>query len=313
MSSRKVYPLSKRISSQVHGLQRLLSLCNEHPDIPGFTLDNILKWPVFKLRNTSHNSMDHAMKRFVKLNIVSSPGHNTSGKMLYRVKNIQWAIAYIENDPDKPWIPLTPTPRPDQFADYDEHRPHFAVSLTTDWFARIRGICTTNNGQCTLRTKSFTLSVNSKSLKGQIFLRPYWREDIKKKIGEDFYQYIAALESKGAMRGDFCLPLDVKGQRFYVGGRPTQISASHYEAQLDVRASQGDQHIRDGLAALINQADFNTRTLDFEDAVFETLKKQGEVQSKIAESLQKIVKQFFPETDPTYRPPPEDEGGFQYQ
>ena len=304
--------MSRRISSQVHGLQRLLSLCNTQPDIPGFTLGDILKWPVFKQRTTSHNSMAHAMTRFIKLNIVSSPGSNASGKKLYRVKNIQWAIAYIENDPEKPWIALTPTPPSDQFADYDEHRPHFDVSLTTDWFARIRGICTTNNGQCTIRTKSFTLSVNSKSLKGQIFLRPYWREDIKKKVGEDFYNYIAGLESRGAMRGDFCLPIDVKGQRFYIGGRPTQISASHYEAQLDVRASQGDQHIRDGLAALINQADFNTRTLDFEDAVFETLKKQGDVQRKTAEQLEKIVKHFFP-AEPPKPVPQQDKGVSIYQ
>ena len=305
--------MSRRISTQVHVLQRLLSLGNEHPDRRGFTIDDIIKWPVFKKRNTPRNSIGHALKRFLGLQIAFSPGINTTGDRLYRIKNSQWAMAYIARDVEKPWIPLTPTPAPTEFSEFNEHRDHFPVVLTAEWFARIRGVCESSNGQFTFRTKAFTLSVNEKSLRGQVFIRPYWREEVKRRIGDDFYQYLASLESKGAMRGDFCLPLDVKGQRFYVGGRPTQFSASHYEAQIDIRASKSDAHIRDGLAALINQADFNTRTLDFEDAVLETLKKQGETETKIVETLQKIVSQFFPEAEHGYQPPPEDEGAFLYQ
>lgn len=305
--------MSKRVSAQVHVLQRLLSLGNEHPDRPGFTIDDVLKWPVFKQRKTPKNSAAHALERFIGLQIVFSPGSDATGNRLFRIKNSEWAMAYIAQDPNKPWIPLTPTPSSVEFADYDEHRDHFDVVLTAEWFSRIRGVCEVNNGQHTFRTKAFTLSVNEKSLRGQMFVRPYWREEAKRRIGEDFYAYLLSLETRGALRGDFCLPLDVKGQRFYVGGRPTQFSASHYEAQLDVRASKGDQHIRDGLAALVNQADFNTRALDFQDAVLETLKKQGETETKIAETLQKIMKQFFPEVEQGYQPQPEDKGGFAYR
>lgn len=305
--------MSRSVSAQVHALQRLLSLGNEHPDKPGFPLDDVVKWPVFKKRGTPRESIRRALDRFILLDIVFSPGSSRSGKRLYRVRRSDWAMAYIAGEAEKPWIPLTPTPASPEFADCDEHRDHFDVVLTAEWFSRIRGACETNNRQSTFRTKAFTLSVNEKSLRGQIFIRPYWREEVKRRIGEDFYQYLANLDSKGALRGDFCLPIDVRGQRFFIGGRPTQFSASHYEAQLDVRTSKGDRHIRDGLAGLINQADFNTRTLDFQDAVLETLKKQGEAQSHTAEAIQKLVRFFFSQPERFYPSSSQDRRDFAYR
>jgi len=110
-----------------------------------------------------------------------------------------------------------------------------------------------------------------------------------------------------------CLPVSVVGQRFSIGGRLTQFSASHYPAQLDIRRSKDDSHIVDGLLGLINQADFNTRSLDFQDAVLETLKKQGEVQSKTAEAIQKLIRIFFPQSEQSYQASSQDRGDFAYR
>ena len=305
-------PMSRRkVSAQVHTLQAVCTLCNESSDKPGFNLDTVASQPVLRSRNIPKNSISHALKRFLDLHILSSPGTDTDGKKLYRVKNLEWAIAYIAGDPDKPWTPLTPTPQTTEFTDYDEHRAHFDVGLTSDWYGRIQGVSEVKNGQCTFRTKGFTLSVNEKSLKGQLFIRPYWREEVKHKIGEDFYQYVHGLETKNAMNGDFCLPLDMKGGRFFVGGRPVQLSGSHYENQLDIRAAKNDKNIRQGIEGILDQADFNVRILDNQDAILDALQKQGEVQSKIAETLQKVIRQLSPEQ--SYQAPPEEKGGFEYR
>ena len=306
-------PLSDELSSQIHALQHLLSLCNEHPDKSGFTADDVHAWPIFKKRGTPRKSVVKALERFVGFKICSSPGLDRSGKRLYRVINPELARAYIARDKDRPWRPLTPTPPSHQFSDFDEHRPHFVVLLTKEWFERIKARCKVNNNQYTLRSKGFTLSVNGSSYAGEVFTKHYWRTAVKKEIGEDFYLYLADLESKGGLRGDFCLPLDVKGQRFTIGGRSCQFSASHYESQLDVQASKSDKHIRDGLAALINQADFNTRTLDFQDAVLETLKKQGEVQSRSAEAVEKLVRLFFSKPEHSYQASSDDRGDPAYR
>ena len=308
------------MSSQVKALQRLLSLCNEHTGSIGFTLDDVMKWPVFQERKVPRGSIRKAFERFIKLEIMSSPGTNSEGKRLYRIKNSLWANAYIESDPDKPWIPLTPTPPKDDFLDYDEHRDHFDIELTRECFDRLGGHFESSNGQFTWRTKAFTLSINGKSLLGQLFVRPYWRTEVRKLIGDDFYNYLVEMEVRGGMRGDFALPIDVVGQRFYLGGRPTQFSASHYPAQLDVRRSRDDSHVKDGLLALTNQADFNIKTLDFEDAVLETLKKQGEVQTRQTELLKNIMQQLQmtngkkpePEEQP-YQAPSEDKRDYSYR
>lgn len=305
--------MPKKVSAQVHVLQRLLSLGNEHPDSPGFTTDEVLKWPIFKQRKAPRNSIDHAIKRFVKLNIVFSPGKDATGSRLYRVKNLEWAISYIEGDKKKPWLSLTPTPPESTFIDYDKHRPHFDVQLTSEWSSRVQGVSTVNNGQRTCHTKAFTLTFNEKSLKGQFFIRPYWREEAKQRIGADFYEYLHGLEEKKKLNGDFCLPVDLKGKRFFIGGRPAQWSGSHYVNQLDIRASEGDKNIRMGLEGLVDQADFNVRVLDFQDAVLETLNKQSEVQTKLADNLQKIISFMDPKTEQTYQSPVEDGGDFAYQ
>jgi len=309
---------NRRLSTQVKVLQRLLSLCNEHTEALGFTLDDLVKWPVFQERHVPRGSVRKALERFIKLEIVSSPGTNSDGQRLYRIKNSLWANDYIEGNPDKPWIPLTPTPPKDDFLDYDEHRDHFDIELTRECFERLRGHFEASNGQHTWRTKAFTLSVNGKSLLGQLFVRPYWRTEVRKLIGDDFYNYLVEMEVRGGMRGDFTLPLDVKNQRFFLGGRPTQFSASHYPAQLDVRRSRDDSHVRDGLLALTNQADFNIKTLDFEDAVLETLKKQGEVQTRQTELLKNIMQQLQitngkKPDEPPYQPPSEDKRDYSYR
>ena len=301
-----VYALSKRVSAQVHVLQRLLSLGNEHPDRPGFTIDDVIKWPVFKKRGTPRKSVGKALDRFIDLAIVFSPGSNGPGKRLYRVKNPEWAMAYIAGDNEGPWQPVTPTPSSDQFCDFDEHREHLDVRLTRKWFERIKERCEVNNNQYTLRTKAFTLSLNGKSYAGQIFTRHYWRSEVKHQIGEDFYQYLADKELKEGLQGDFCLPIGVMGQRFTIGGRSTQFSASHYPAQLDIRRSKNDSHIIDGLAALVNQADFYTRVLDSQDAIRKVLEKQGVM-------LQNVFRIIFPESEQSYQSSSQDRGDVAYR
>ena len=306
-------PLSDKLSSQIHALQHLLSLGNEHRARSGFTADEVHTWPILKKRGTPRKSVVKALERFVRLEIAFSPGLDRSGKRLYRVINSELARAYIARDKDKPWRPLTPTLPSRQFSDFDEHRDHFNIQLTKEWFERIMARCDVNNNQYTLRSKGFTLSVNGKSRAGQLFTRHCWRTVVKREIGEDFYQYLADLESKGGLRGDFCLPIGMKGQRFTIGGRVCQFSASHYEAQVDVQASKSDRHLRDGIAALFNQADFNAKTLDFQDAVLETLKKQGEVQSRSAVAIEKLVQLFFSQLEHSYQASSDDRGHFAYR
>ena len=137
-------------------------------------MDDVYKWPVFRHRNIKRNSVQVALSRFVKMGICCSPGFDTSGRRLYRVKNPEWAIAYIEGDDEKPWLRLTPTPPTEGFLETNEHRDHFDVRLSKESFDRIENKAEVSNNQYTLRKKTFTLSVNGKSLAGQLFVRPFW-------------------------------------------------------------------------------------------------------------------------------------------
>jgi hypothetical protein len=305
-SPRKVYPLPKKVSNQIHVLQRLLDLGSNHPKAIGFTVDDILRWPNFKPQTTKRNSIRVALIRFRKLGIVFSPGVDSSGRPLFKVKNAEWAMSYIVGDHTKPWLSLTPTPSTDQFFDFGEHRDHFDVQLTKEWFERIKDKSEAKNNQYTLRNKRFTLSVNGKSYVGQIFIKPSWRTEIKRQIGDDFYQYLADKESKGALQGDLCLPIGLMGQRLTIGGRPAQFSASHYPAQLDIRRSKNDSNLFDGLMALVSQADFYTRILDSQDAIHKVLEKHGE-------TFQKLFRILFPESDQSYQSSSQDRGDFAYR
>lgn len=302
----------RRRSGPVLVLMRLLSLCNEHTSANGFTKQEIARWAPIQEKAISDKTLDTHLKRFIRSGIVESPGFNARNKRIYRIKNNQWANLYIEGGKERPWLTPNPNPPSDSFLEKDEHRPHFNVVLTPEVAGRILGYCDLNHGQRTLRAKAFVLSFNEKSLRGQIFVRPYWRTEVRRKIGEDFYEYLVKEEATGNLQGDFCLPIDVKGERFYIGGRPTQFSASHYTAQLDVRAKANDAHLRDGLYALTNQADFNVRTLDFQDAVLETLQKQGEAQTKLRMMLEKVVKVLNPEPEREYAPAPQEDGHYMY-
>jgi hypothetical protein len=294
-------------------LKRLLSLCNEHSTSKGFTLDQIASWPPIRARNVKRDSINKALRRFVALGIVLSGRASFKNKPLFRIKNPEWAIAYIEGDKDKPWLPLTPPVPTDEFPDVDKHRPHYPIKLTNEWFDKVKRHGQEKANEFTLRAKEFTISVNGKSLKGTLYIKPYWRTGVQKFFGQEFLDYILSMDSKGMKRGDFCLPLDVKGERFTIGGRPTQFSASHYPAQLDIRASDKDSHIKDGLYALTNQADFNVRVLDMFDALLETLNKQGEVQTRNTEALEKLVKLLSPKPEPEYQAPKDDDkGGLMY-
>lgn len=284
---------------------RLLSLCNEHTAARGFTIDDIAKWPVFKQRNTPRKTIARYLDRFVDMQIAESPGLDARRRRLFRIKNREWANAYIEGDKNKPWITPNPYPPSESFLDHDDHRDHFDVIVPPDVVERVLGYCETNNGQRTMRTKGFTLSFNERSRRGQLFVKAYWRTEVKKWLGDEFYEALEAQERKGAMRGDFCLPVDVKGQRFTIGGRPTQFSASHYPAQLDIRASRGDDHIREGLLALTNQADFNTRMLDHMDATLEVLKAQGK-------AIDRLVKMLMPDEQQQYHAQEVEKGDYTY-
>ena len=304
--------MKHRNSTQNLILKRLLSLCNEHTTSEGFTLDQIASWPPIRARNVKRDSINKALRRFLSLGIILSSRAIFKNKPLFRIKNSEWAIAYIEGDKNKPWLPLTPRVGSDDFPDVDKHRPHYPIQLTEPWFDMLRRLANEKSNEYTLATKEFTISVNGSSFKGTLYVKPYWRTGVQKVFGQAFLDYVLSLDQKGMKRGDFCLPLDVKGERFTIGGRPTQFSASHYPAQLDVRASDKDSHIKDGLYALTNQADFNVRVLDMFDSLLETLTKQSQAQTRNTEALEKLVKLLTPGdkpgTETEYKPPERDDG-----
>jgi len=268
--------VKKKVSAQVIALRRLLSLCNEHTSAAGFTIDDMARLPTLKDRGIKRNSILQAMNRFSKLKIVFSPGSNSKGQRIYRISNTEWANAYIEGDKSKPWLSLTPTPPINEFPEKDEHRDHFDIELTAEWFDILQRNGEVKNNQWTWRHRSFTISVNGSSLLGQLYIKPYWRTDIKRYFGQEFYDYIIDLDTRGLRQGDFCLPFGMKGERITLGGRPTQFSASHYSAQLDVRAKKSDKNARDGLFGVTDQANFNIRILDTMDALKEEMRELGE-------------------------------------
>jgi len=308
-----VSPLSKKVSGQVRVLQRLLSLTNEAPEALGFDLARIMAWPPIRNRKPPRDSVRTALVRFCHLGIAVSPGLNAEGHRLWKIKNQAWAVAYIERDPDRPWLPLTPTPPTDGFLEFDEHRDHFDITMTQDSFKTVQRYGTENRNQWTWRHKAFTISVNGSSLMGQIFIKPYWRSAILASFGQGFLDYLVALETKGSRRGDFCLPIDMKGQRFTIGGRPVQFSASHYPAQVDVRRSQGDVNIKEGLEAMTKQWDFNVRVLDQLAQLTEALVHQGDIQTRMSESLVQIAKVLTQPRDAPYEAPAEDPGDQSYR
>ncbi|MEW5748477.1 MAG: hypothetical protein AB1793_06825 [Candidatus Thermoplasmatota archaeon] len=259
-------------------------MCNQYSSSRGFTADDIIKCPEFKKRGTKKASIEKALRRFVKLGIATSPGLNSKGHRLYRIKNREWAISYIEGSSDKPWIMVTPSLPGNEFTDYDEHRTYLLVDLTAEWMDTLIAKGERGNDQYTLRTQSFTLTVNGRSRRGQFFYRPYWRAAVERHFGKEFLEYLLKLMSEGRARTDFCLPVDIKGERLTIGGRPTQFGSSHYPAEMDIRCQKSDHNIRDGIKGLVNQADFNVRILDVLDKLSKAVDDVKEIIEKLAES-----------------------------
>lgn len=253
--------------------------------------------------------------RFERFGIVHSPGVSPSGRRLYQVKDRELAMAYIARDPGRPWQSLSPTPPSHSLLEYDEHRSHFNVKLTLEQFEQIRSNPDVHvkNNQYTLRRETYTLSVNGKSHAGQVFVRTGWEAGVKQDLGESVYDYLAGLESEGSMKGDLCIPIGIKGNRFTIAGRPTQFSASHYRAQLDIRRVKNDTCIIEGVLAVTNQIEFNTRMLDFNDKILRMLEKQGEVQEKTGAMLTRLLKVLSSDSEPAYQSSVDDGEGFAYQ
>ncbi len=240
----------------------------------------------------------------------------------YRLKNPSWAIAYIQGDRTKPWLSLPPHPPEVSWQVQNKHRLAYDVQLTQGDFEKARQIGEfspnpRNGGQVVVKRKEFSLSVNARTGRGEVYLFQGWDAGILRYFSQEFHQFLANQVSQKSGREHISLPVEYVNNRIKVGGSDVVLAGSHYPIELDLQGLESDMKGKKIVQLLTDQMLFNRTIIGMEGSLDRmesglvqlsgNLLKLAETQAKTNELLDKLINGKKPEPEPPYTPPSEDD------
>lgn len=239
----------------------------------------------------------------------------------FRLKNPTWAIAYIQSDKNKPWLSLPPKPPETAWQVQDIHRKAYDVRLTRWDLDKAKEIGEStpnprNGGQVVVKRKEFTLSVNSRTGRGEVYLFQGWDAGILRYFSQELHQSLADQVSKKTGREHISLPIEVANQRIKVGGSDVVIAGSHYPLELDLQGLESDVKGKKVVQLLTDQMLFNRTIIGIEGSLDRmesglvqlsgNLLKLAETQAKTNELLDRLINGKPKPDDTPYKPTKED-------
>ena len=190
----------------------------------------------------------------------------------YRLLNPYLANAFITNDKNKPWLNLPLKPTSLGFATENRHRIRYAIQLTKDELDKAKKIGEfrqnlRTGGIILLKRKSYTLSINAKTGKGEIYLFNGWEKDMLQDLGNRAYSFVQ--EQKTAKNGDrhISLPVELLNKRIRVGGSDVLIASSHYPWEFDIQGKENDESAIEIMNMLTDQMKFNESIIEMRNGI----------------------------------------------
>ncbi len=240
----------------------------------------------------------------------------------YRLLNPTWAIAFIQSDKSKPWLSLPPKPPEVSWQIQNKHRPVYDVQLTQGDFEKARQIGEftpnpRNGGQVVVKRKEFTLSVNSRTGRGEVYLFQGWDAGILRYFSPEFHQFLANQVSQKSGREHISLPVEYVNNRIKVGGSDVVLAGSHYPIELDLQGLESDMKGKKIVQLLTDQMLFNRTIIGMEGSLDRmesglvqlsgNLLKLAETQAKTNELLDRLINgKPKPPEEQSYQSPSED-------
>jgi len=291
------------------------------------TLDDILKASGIARRHPKRKSVAKELDRHIASGFVERVRMDDGKTWGFRLKNPSWAIAYIQGDKNKPWLSLPPKPPEVSWQLQNRHRPAYDLQLTQADFEKARQMGeftpnARNGGQVVVKRKEFTLSVNARTGRGEIYLFQGWDAGILRYFSAELHQFLANQVSKKSGREHISLPVEYVNNRIKVGGSDVVLAGSHYPIELDLQGLESDMKGKKIVQLLTDQMLFNRTIIGMEGSLDRmesglvqlsgNLLKLAETQAKTNELLDKLVNGRKPE-EPPYQPPSEDKRDYSYR
>jgi len=310
--------------------KRLLVILYNNP-AEAYSVDQLIKFPTIRAFKPKRNTILICLKRHLRDGRIERLRLEDGRTWAYRLLRMNEALAFLNDDPNKPWLKVPPNPPELTFQIQNRHRVTYLVQLSKSdlEIAQTIGEMRVNKrtgGTLLLRHKAFTLSVSAVSGRGQIWLFNGWDAEIRRTFSSEFYQQLCAMVGNREGQEHISVPVEFMGRKIRLGGGYALWAGSHYPIELDIVGKENDKRKTEALELLTDQAKFNDTLLQIRDdldRLIEINRKQmdhnhfvADGLTKLAENEAKIVEILNskpkPE-EPPYQAPSEDKGDYSYR
>ena len=257
--------VTKSLSKQV-----LVIFYNHPAEI--FSINKLMRFPAIKRSSAPIDTVRRYCDRFFRIKILEKVSLDEVGRVGYRLSNSQDALTYINGEDTKPWLKLPPKPPEDAFPVENRHRVDYKVKLSPEELeiAEAIGKFRANSrtgGSILVRKKGYTLSVNARTGRGQIWLFLGWDSAILNDYGTRLHQEIAEQVEAQTGNRHISIPIEFVNKRIRVGGSDVVVAGSHYPIEFDIQGKESDQKVVKALQMLTDGAKFNRVLLGLEETL----------------------------------------------
>lgn len=262
-----------------------------------FTINDLMKISGLVRRNLKRKTLGISLKRLSQLGMIERIRLADNRSYAYRLLNPYLANAYIHNDKNKPWLNLPLKPTSLGFATENRHRIKYRIQLTKDELQTVSKIAEFRKNPRTggiylLKQKSYTLNVNAKSGKGEIFLFAGWEKETLSDLGNRAYSFVQGERTARNGLRHISLPVELLNKRIRVGGSDVLIAGSHYPIEFDIQGKENDESAIEIMNMLTDQMKFNETILAIKNGIQHMDKAISDLannQIAIADGISKIA------------------------
>ena len=251
--------------------QQVLVLFYNHP-AEIYSVDDLVKIRVIRNFDSPRQTIRRYCDRFFRIRLLEIISLGVNRNIGYRLNDAQSALAYINSEDTKPWLKLPPKPPEDAFPVENRHRVDYKVKLSPEELeiAEAIGKFRANSrtgGSILVRKKGYTLSVNARTGRGQIWLFLGWDSAILNDYGTRLHQEIAEQVEAQTGNRHISIPIEFVNKRIRVGGSDVVVAGSHYPIEFDIQGKESDQQVVKALQMLTDGAKFNRVLVGLEETL----------------------------------------------
>lgn len=252
-----------------------------------FTVDELIKFPVIRRRDPKRNTVRIYLKRHLTNGIIEKVRLADGKTWAYRVLKPVEAVAFIRGDKKKPWLKVPPNPDV-TFSIQNRHRVTYLVQLRKDDLEAMQRTAEyrpnrRNGGAYLLKRKEFTLSVNARTGKGQIWLFNGWDAAVRRIFSAEFHQTLAQLVGNREGQEHFSVPVEFMGKKVRIGGSYLQYCGSHYPFEIDICGPEKDKNKVQAVQMMTDFLEFNKVLLQIRDDLNALLARNSMIEKGMLE------------------------------